>query len=111
MLDLTAGLQSQLPNEKAITMLSGVCLNCFDRGAYGLAVHGVSHHGDATVTDTSRPLFQLNPTCGFTPVASSTSFNGLQRTNPSVTVRKRRRPRADCESQIAAILNIGAPMT
>src|SRR6516165_11461651 len=67
--------------------------------------------GNATVTDTSRPLFQLNPTRGLTPVDSSRSLStAFAWLNPSVTVlTASHAARLIAKTETAAILNIDAP--
>src|SRR5215471_8825439 len=67
--------------------------------------------GNATVTETSRPLFQLNPTCGLTPVACSTSAStALAYLNPSVTVlTASQAARLIVKAKRAANLNMGSP--
>jgi hypothetical protein len=73
-------------------MVFGVCLNSLTTAARERAAssrNGLSSYnlGKLTVTDVSRPLFQLKPTVGFTPVASAMSAStALACLKPSVAV-------------------------
>src|SRR5262249_8693550 len=76
---------------KESRMILGVCLNSLMtavRVSAASSRNGLSSYnlGKLTVTDVSRPLFQLNPTWGFTPVVLARSLSTARVCfKPSVT--------------------------
>src|SRR5438552_3689956 len=97
-------------------MVFGVCLNSFATAARVSAAssrNGLSSYnfGKLTVTDVSRPLFQLKPTLGFTPVTSARSVStALECLRPSLTVLTASHPaRAAARRTTAMGLYMSAP--
>src|SRR5262245_22180620 len=90
-------------------MVFGVCLNSLATAARERAAssrNGLSSYslGKLTVTDVSRPLFQLKPTFGFTPVASAMSAStALACLNPSVMVLTASHPASAVARMTAAM--------
>src|SRR5262249_31094875 len=98
---------------KASTMLFGVCLNSWLTAARAASARSCSGFdstrlGYWTVTETSVPFLQLNPTCGRTPVdrsrSLSTAFACLKPSVIVLTASHAARVRAKIKA--AAILNI-----